>query len=669
MVEPALSASVVGQSAADVWARARERHLSRIEVLERAVLALMDGELDEALREVAESEAHSLAGTVGAFGFRAGSRLARALEQSFAARHTLGKNLAARLADQVLALRRELEGAVAPEVLGRTGEEPRRLLLLTDGGRGDQYVTEGVAVGVDVIVRSVEQGVVAVAVEAPDVVVIEGSDAESDRLAFLLSAMARHASCPVLVVSPNDSMALRLAIARCSAVGPLLPGHPPHVVLERAMALVASRERASAVVFVVDSDPYALELSTLVLEQSGHRVHALADPARFWETLETVSPDLLLLGVALPQVSGLDLCRALRADPRWRELPVVFMASAGEADHAKAAYRSGGDDVLRKPLQREDLLARIENRISRARLLRKTADADGLTGLPSRQKAERELERFLRLGRRHRHPVTMTIFRLDGFGALQQRVGQTAMDAAVLAFSQILQQSFRAEDVVSQWGPNEFVVGLFDATAVNAVVRVREVMTSLRTRAFPGGGTSFSLTCSAGLATFPDDAGDARELHGAADAALLVAGGNTGTEVLGIASDPNAINTGRVDVLLIEEDAAIATLLLHALESRQYSVRWLRSGQEATNALLGDRPELRARLILLEVNLPGLDGLSVLRTLGSHDVLRHTRVMILSSRTSEAETVQAFELGAFDYVAKPFSVAVLTERIRRALKP
>ena len=108
-------------------------------------------------------------------------------------------------------------------------------------------------------------------------------------------------------------------------------------------------------------------------------------------------------------------------------------------------------------------------------------------------------------------------------------------------------------------------------------------------------------------------------------------------------------------------------MLLHALESRQHQVRWIRDGQEAADALLGDRPEIRARLILLEVNLPGLNGLSLLRSLAAQDMLRHTRVIVLSARSTEAETVQAFELGAFDYVPKPFSVAVLTERIRRAL--
>lgn len=670
MISPApLFTATRGQQAAEVWARLRDRHLRRVDVLERAVLALMDGELDEELRELAESEAHSLAGTVGTFGLRGGSRLARALEQSFSSRHTLGRPLAMRLADQVLALRRELERPNAPVAIAADGSLPTRILLLGDGVRTDQFVAEGLTAGVEVVVRALGEGSGAVLEEAPDAIVIEVGESPIEDVTELLITLAPRTTAPILVVSPNESMPIRLAIARSGAIGPLMAGQPPAMVLERAAAAITSREQTVASVLLVDSDPYALQTATLVLEQAGLRVLALGEPLSFWETLEQVQPDLVVTGAAMTGVSGVDLCRALRADPRWRELPVILMASADEAAFAREAYRAGSDDLVRKPVQREDLVSRVENRLRRSRQQRRPNESDAVTGLPGRRKAERDLDRFVQIARRHRHEVTLITLRLDAYASAVQRVGQSAVDAASLAFSQMLLQSFRAEDVVSQWGPNEFVVGLFDANGENAATRVRELMAALRTRRFTApAGATLAFTCSAGIASFPDDAGDVRALHEAADAALMVAGGATGEETLGIASAPNTRATGRVDVLLVEDDAAVATLLVHALQSRQYEVRWLRSGQEAAGALLGERPEIRARLILMEVNLPELDGLALLRSLAEQDVLRHTRVIMLSSRSTEAETVQAFELGAFDYVPKPFSVAVLAERIRRAMR-
>ena len=659
--------SLLGEQAAEVWARMRDRHLQRVDVLERAVLALMDGDLDEELREHAESEAHALAGAAGTFGMRSGSRLARALEQTFRARHTLERSLAARLADQVLALRKEVERPYAAEAMS-PGKDTTRVLLVTEGDRSEQYVTEGLARGLEVLVSEFAGAPAALTAHAPDGVVIEVGSASVTDTVRLLDQLGPRTTGPMLVVSADDDMEVRLALARCGALGPLVPTHEPSDVLQRVETLVEAQLQSTGSVLLVDADAYSVQLASLILEQAGHRVHTLADPRRFWETLESVAPDLVVLGVAMAGVSGIDLCAAVRADPRWRELPVIFMATPAEAELVRDAYRVGGDDVLRKPLQRDEFVARLENRLRRSRLLRRHAESDPVTGLANRKKAERELDRFLRLARRHHHQVSLVLARLDRLEDVGERFGQGVLDGVVLWFGQLLQQSFRSEDVVSRWGPNEFVVGLFDANAANATVRAREIMAALREREFHAAdGQAFSLTCSAGIATFPDDATGTVELHAAADAALLGAGGGLTGEALGVASAPNTRSAGWVDVLLVEDDASIATLLVHALESRQYLVRWLRDGREAAAALHGDRPEIKARLVLLEVNLPGLDGLSVLRGLAAQDKLRHTRVVVLSSRTTEAETIQAFELGAFDYVAKPFSVAVLGERIRRAL--
>jgi DNA-binding response OmpR family regulator len=123
-----------------------------------------------------------------------------------------------------------------------------------------------------------------------------------------------------------------------------------------------------------------------------------------------------------------------------------------------------------------------------------------------------------------------------------------------------------------------------------------------------------------------------------------------------------------VDVLVVEDDPAIARLLQHALETRGLRHEWIANGQKAAALLTGPAPELRARVVLLDVDLPGLDGLGVLRLLAAERMLERTRVIVLTVRSHEAEVVRALELGAFDHVAKPFSVPVLLQRIRRALR-
>ena len=85
-------------------------------------------------------------------------------------------------------------------------------------------------------------------------------------------------------------------------------------------------------------------------------------------------------------------------------------------------------------------------------------------------------------------------------------------------------------------------------------------------------------------------------------------------------------------------------------------------------ALGGPNLSLRASLVLLDVDLPGLDGIGVLRRLAREGIVGQTRVIMVTRRTSEEEVLICLELGAFDHISKPFSVPVLLQRIKGALK-
>jgi DNA-binding response OmpR family regulator len=121
-------------------------------------------------------------------------------------------------------------------------------------------------------------------------------------------------------------------------------------------------------------------------------------------------------------------------------------------------------------------------------------------------------------------------------------------------------------------------------------------------------------------------------------------------------------------VAVVEDDETLGDLLIHSLEARGYTTRWFQDGQAARDALGGEGPAVHARVALLDVDLPGLNGLALLKQLMRDGVGHRTRFIMLTLRSEEREVVQALEMGAFDHVAKPFSVPVLMQRIRRALE-
>jgi len=199
----------------------------------------------------------------------------------------------------------------------------------------------------------------------------------------------------------------------------------------------------------------------------------------------------------------------------------------------------------------------------------------------------------------------------------------------------------------------------------DGVQRVAETLEALRSEDFSAEGIEGRVTFSAGVAQFPEDGEDLRALYRAADDALYDAKAAGRDRVLPTAREPSP--EGAVDVLVVEDDEVVAELLLHTLETRGYSTRWLTEQGAAVDALSGGEPQLHARLLLLGARRPGLDSVSVLRRLAANEVLGRTRVIMLTATQAEREVLGALELDAIDHLAKPFNIPVLMQKVRRAL--
>lgn len=120
-----------------------------------------------------------------------------------------------------------------------------------------------------------------------------------------------------------------------------------------------------------------------------------------------------------------------------------------------------------------------------------------------------------------------------------------------------------------------------------------------------------------------------------------------------------------LDVLLVEDDALLVELLTRALQGQGWTVRAVRDGAAALAAV--DEPGRRPALVLLDVDLPALDGFGVLRGLAARGLLPELPVLVLTARASEPDVVAALDLGARDHVAKPFSLPVLLARVARTV--
>ncbi len=172
---------------------------------------------------------------------------------------------------------------------------------------------------------------------------------------------------------------------------------------------------------------------------------------------------------------------------------------------------------------------------------------------------------------------------------------------------------------------------------------------------------------STGIAQIRIDGPDGATLLRAAEAALASAQQQGGNRIEAASRGEASRIEWTADALVIDPDAPFAALVEHALETRGHRVRTIGDGREALDLLTHPEAPVRARLLILELGLPGLDGLTLLGQLAEAGVLRSSRAVVVTTRSVEAEMIKAMELGAVDYITKPVSLPVLMRRLRSAL--
>ena len=120
-------------------------------------------------------------------------------------------------------------------------------------------------------------------------------------------------------------------------------------------------------VMIVDDDQYWLKTLPDLLKPWRFKITTLAEPQQFWTVLQSVNPDLLVLEVSLPDMNGFELCQALRRDPNWQRLPILFLSELTDQATQNHAFTLGADDYLCKPVMGIDLANRIRNRLQRVK--------------------------------------------------------------------------------------------------------------------------------------------------------------------------------------------------------------------------------------------------------------------------------------------------------------
>jgi diguanylate cyclase (GGDEF)-like protein len=467
-----------------------------------------------------------------------------------------------------------------------------------------------------------------------------------DKATRVAKEIADRFSSQSLAAVDGVALSEHLPAPRQSLLGPpAVPAAAPARVATPGDVLTAFEESQleGRRVLVVDDEPMVSRGLSSLLARRGLAVTAVNDPLRFWTVLEEAKPNLILLDLEMPKISGTELCRVVRSDRRWSELPVIFLSGHTDQASVQRMFAAGADDYVGKPFVPAELMMRIESRLTGVKARKAPVETDPLTGLTTATKATELIDRFLRLARRKSDPYSVAVLQVDGFGGLAATFGRAACDSVLRGIGQLLPKSFRAEDVPGWWGGADFTIGMYGSSKEHAAIKLGQICTRIAELNFLAeDGRRVHVSCSGGVAQYQKDGDTIPALRDQALRALEQARSSGGGTRVGI-SGVKAIGamTRKVDVAIVDDDTALVSLLQHAMESRSMRVASYADGETAVAALTGAAPEVQASVILLGVDLPALNGLDVLRRLKAGEVTRSTSVVMLTSRTGERDVLAA----------------------------
>ncbi len=263
-------------------------------------------------------------------------------------------------------------------------------------------------------------------------------------------------------------------------------------------------------ILIADDDSIVADLLASVLDDLGDVTVANSGTAAL-RLATLVLPDLILLDVDMPGMSGFEVSAALRADPLLQNIPVIFITAHSTAEFELRALDAGAVDFIAKPLNGAIVRRRVLTHLTLKRQadeLRRLAKIDALTRLANRGTFDAALDREWRRCQRSAQPLSLALIDIDHFKAYNDCYGHVAGDECLRAVAAAIQSSARrSADMVARYGGEEFAIILPATDDGAARVLAERILTGVAARAIPHATSTVApvVTVSIGVATIDFD--------------------------------------------------------------------------------------------------------------------------------------------------------------------
>jgi two-component system cell cycle response regulator len=295
------------------------------------------------------------------------------------------------------------------------------------------------------------------------------------------------------------------------------------------------RAETNGRILVVEDQERAASRLRAVLARAGHHVEVEPRVPGALQRLGGGKPyDVVIVSLSLAEADGLRLCSRVRSLERTRRLPIIVVVQPGDDARLMRALDMGVNDYLTRPVDRNELQARVRTQIKRKRhsdYLRgrleesiELAVTDALTGLHNRRYMETHLRLLAEQASDSGRPLSVVLVDIDNFKSVNDTYGHAVGDNVLREFATRFRRNTRAVDLACRIGGEEFVIVMPDTgleRACQVGERLRECIASepFRTDC----DTSLVITASVGIATLDKSHCSIEALFKRADEALYVA--------------------------------------------------------------------------------------------------------------------------------------------------
>ncbi|WP_404784135.1 response regulator [Altericista sp. CCNU0014] len=359
-----------------IWYRSKDRVRERIEILEEAAASLSNQKLNCELCKRAQQEAHTLAGTLGTFGLFEATELARNIEEKLRLDDVANSKNRGDLRALIDALRLKIDRPPQHQSLPSFQGDVEHLSLLvidTPTNSIRDLLVQSKNFGfASQVAHTLDDARNKILFNRPHLILFDplAFNSSEDTLSFWAELNKQVPPIPIVLFADRELFQNHPEFSFLSGQMILEKEKPIPEILDTLVETWKQADRTRAKIVVVDDDSTLLTVLSSLLRPWGIQVITLNDPRQCLEALSHSVPDLLVLDVEMPEMSGIELCEQIRSNSNWDDLPILFLTVHNNADIVNQVFNLGAIDYINKPIIGPEFIVRIINYLERIRTIK-----------------------------------------------------------------------------------------------------------------------------------------------------------------------------------------------------------------------------------------------------------------------------------------------------------